>query len=45
MYDLNTDPTEMHNIYGQKGKEKLQKRLHKELQRLQKQYDVKDTDR
>jgi arylsulfatase A-like enzyme len=45
MYDLNTDPTEMHNIYGQKGREKLQKRLHKELLRLQQQYDVKETDR
>lgn len=39
LYDLNTDPTEMHNIYGQKGTEKQLKRLRKELQRLQKQYD------
>jgi len=45
MYDLNSDPHEMHNIYGQKGKEKLQKRLHKELRKLQHQYDVKPTDR
>ena len=45
MYDLNNDPREMHNIYGQKGREKLQKRLHRELQRLQRQYDVKESDR
>ena len=45
MYDLNSDPTEMHNIYGQKGREKLQKRLHKELLRLQQLYDVKENDR
>ena len=45
MYDLNSDPTEMHNIYGQKGREKLQKRLHRELLRLQLLYDVKENDR
>ena len=45
MYDLNNDPCEMHNIYGQKGREKLQKRLHRELLRLQRQYDVKESDR
>ncbi len=39
MYNLNEDPTEMHNIYGQKGTEKQLKRLQKELVRLQKQYD------
>jgi arylsulfatase A-like enzyme len=45
MYDLNTDPHEMHNIYGKPGTEKLQKRLYKELLKLQKQYDVKESDR
>ena len=45
MYDLNTDPYEMHNIYGKPSKEKLQKRLHKELLKLQKLYDVKESDR
>ncbi len=39
MYDLNSDPREMHNIYGQKGMEKQTKRLQKELVKLQKQYD------
>ena len=39
LYDLQTDPHELHNIYGQKGTEKTLKRLQKELHRLQKQYD------
>lgn len=42
LYDLNKDPHEMHNIYGQPGTEKLTKRLMTELIRLQKQYDDKD---
>ena len=41
LYDLNKDPHEMHNIYGQKGTEKITKRLMNELVRLQKQYDDK----
>ena len=39
MYNLNADPTEMHNLYGQPGTEKQLRRLQKELQKLQKQYD------
>ena len=42
LYDLNKDPHEMHNIYGQPGTEKLTKRLMNELVKLQKQYDDKD---
>lgn len=39
LYDLKNDPHEMHNIYGQKGTEKITQMLRKELLRLQKQYD------
>lgn len=39
LYDLQTDPTEMHNLYGQPQYKKLQKQLHKQLRQLQKQYD------
>lgn len=39
MYNLNADPHEMHNIYGQPAYAKQQKRLQKELVKLQKQYD------
>ena len=39
MYNLNDDPHEMNNLYGKKGMEKQQKRLHKELKKLQKQYE------
>ena len=42
LYNLNTDPHEMHNIYGQPGTEKITARLMKELVRLQKQYDDQD---
>ena len=38
LYDLQTDPHELHNIYGQPGTERLTKELRKELERLQKQY-------
>lgn len=40
LYDLKKDPQEMHNIYGQKGTEKVTGELKAELKRLQKQYDV-----
>lgn len=40
LYDLETDPEEMHNLYGEKGYEKITKELKKELAHLQKQYDV-----
>lgn len=39
LYDLNSDPNELHNIYGQPGTKSITKRLKKELVRLQKQYD------
>jgi len=39
MYDLEKDPTEMHNIYGVPAYAKVQKQLHKQLRALQKEYD------
>lgn len=39
LYNLNEDPSELHNIYGKPGTEKVTKRLMKELVRLQKEYD------
>lgn len=39
MYDLNTDPHEMNNLYGTPGTERQLKRLRKELLKLQQQYD------
>lgn len=39
LYDLKNDPSEMHNIYGQKGMESVTGKLKKELRRLQVQYD------
>lgn len=39
LYDLKKDPGQMRNIYGQKGTERLTRRLKDELWRLQVQYD------
>ena len=39
LYDLKTDPTEMHNLYGRPGMEKVTREMKKELLRLQVQYD------
>ena len=39
LYDLQEDPKEMHNLYGQKGYEKITEDLMTELIRLQKQYN------
>ena len=39
LYDLKTDPTEMHNLYGKPGMEKITREMKKELLRLQVQYD------
>ena len=39
LYDLQEDPTEMHNIYGQPGTEEITAALMKELKRLQRQYN------
>ena len=44
LYDLKKDPTEMHNLYGKPGYEKLTRRLHSQLEALQKQYDVRPED-
>ena len=38
-YDLEKDPTEMHNLYGDRSYRRIQKKLHKELLRLQELYD------
>lgn len=42
LYNLETDPTEMHNIYGEKGTEVITQELKQELARLQHMYDVPD---
>lgn len=39
LYDLKTDPQELHNIYGQPGTKKVTKQLKKRLRELQKQYN------
>ncbi|NDV59422.1 sulfatase [Bacteroides sp. 519] len=39
LYDLEKDPTEMNNIFGKKGTEKITKKLKKEMLKLQLQYD------
>lgn len=39
LYDLQTDPTEMHNIYGRPGTEKITRDLLKEMKQLQEEYD------
>lgn len=39
LYDLKTDPEEMHNLYGKKGTERVTARLKKELVRLQRRYE------
>ena len=39
LYDLKNDPTEMHNLYGKPGMEKITREMKKELLRLQVQYD------
>lgn len=40
LYDLENDPTEMHNIYAQSGTENISGELKQELSRLQTKYDV-----
>ncbi len=41
LYDLKKDPMQMNNIYGKKGTEKLTRKLKKELERLERKYDVR----
>jgi len=40
LYDLKKDPSELHNIYGQHGTERVTQRLQKQLHELQVQYDA-----
>ena len=40
LYDLQADPTEMKNLYGQPGYEQITADLREELERLEKQYNV-----
>ena len=39
LYDLQNDPNELNNIYGQPGTERITKRMMKKLAELQEQYD------
>lgn len=39
LFDLQNDPTEMHNIYGQPGTEEVTRRMMKLLKNAQEQYD------
>ena len=39
LFDLQADPQEMHNVYGDPSYAKVQKQLHKQLKQLQKKYD------
>lgn len=43
LYDLKEDPAEMHNLYGEKGMEKVTAELKAELARLQEEYDVPES--
>lgn len=40
LYDLNADPQEMHNVYGQPGYEAVTKELQKELDRYRKKLKI-----
>ncbi len=42
LYDLQTDPNELHNLYGQPGYDEVTQQLHQELKKLQEQYGVKE---
>lgn len=39
LFDLKNDPEQMHNIYGKPGTERIVKKLRKELERLQIEYE------
>ena len=39
LYDLQTDPSEMHNLYDNPAYHKVRKRLYRQLQQLQRLYD------
>lgn len=40
LYDLESDPSEMNNLYGQTGHKSVQEELHRELDRLRTYYEV-----
>jgi len=40
LYDLETDPKELNNLYGDQKYADIQKKLHLELEELQKNYEV-----
>ncbi|MBO5784902.1 MAG: sulfatase [Bacteroidaceae bacterium] len=40
LYDLQEDPSEMHNLYGHPDYKKIQKKLHKKLNELRKEYQA-----
>lgn len=42
LYDIKNDPSEMDNIYGKKGTEKITQKLKQELLTLQNNYEVDD---
>ncbi len=42
LFDLETDPQEMNNIYNDSGYQRIRAELHQELARLRKQYLVID---
>ena len=39
LYDLQSDPSELHNLYGQPAYRKVQRQLHRRLRQLQRLYD------
>jgi len=39
LYDMQADPTEMHNLYGQKEYEPVVKELKEQMLKLQEQYN------
>jgi len=39
LYDLESDPSEMHNIYNNPSYSKVRERMHKELERLMQKYE------
>ena len=42
LFDLKTDPMEMHNVYDDPAYAKVRKQLHKQLKKLQSDYEVEE---
>ncbi|MGL4519485.1 MAG: sulfatase family protein [Phocaeicola sp.] len=42
LYDLQNDPSEMHNLYGDPSYGKVKEEMHQELMKLEEQYDVRE---